>query len=183
MTSLVAPAKINLALVVGPRRDDGKHELVTVYERIAAGGHAVARACRRAGDRGLPGRHARHARADGPRRCGGRRARVEGHDREADPCRRRPRRRQLGRRGCAHARQRDASDSRSRAAALHDLAAALGADVPLFLTSGPQLGEGDGTQLTPLALPRDYCVLVAAAGRRAEALDEGRVRRVRRPQR
>ena len=34
MTTLAAPAKINLALVVGPRRDDGKHELVTVYERI-----------------------------------------------------------------------------------------------------------------------------------------------------
>ena len=29
-----APAKINLALVVGPARDDGKHELVTVYQRI-----------------------------------------------------------------------------------------------------------------------------------------------------
>jgi len=30
-----AAAKINLALVVGPRREDGKHELVTVYQRIA----------------------------------------------------------------------------------------------------------------------------------------------------
>ena len=29
-----APAKINLALVVGPLRDDGKHELVTVYQRL-----------------------------------------------------------------------------------------------------------------------------------------------------
>ena len=46
------------------------------------------------------------------------------------------------------------------ASRLHDLAAALGADVPLFLTSGPQLGEGDGTELTPLELPRDYAVLV-----------------------
>ena len=27
-------------------------------------------------------------------------------------------------------------------------------------TSGPQLGEGDGTELTPLDLPRDYAVLV-----------------------
>ena len=33
-TTIAAPAKINLALVVGPRRDDGKHEIVTVYERI-----------------------------------------------------------------------------------------------------------------------------------------------------
>ena len=32
--------------------------------------------------------------------------------------------------------------------------------MPLFLTSGPQLGQGDGTELTPLELPRDYVVLV-----------------------
>src|SRR5947199_3173949 len=30
-----APGKINLALVVGPRRADGRHELVTVYQRVA----------------------------------------------------------------------------------------------------------------------------------------------------
>jgi 4-diphosphocytidyl-2C-methyl-D-erythritol kinase len=30
-----APAKVNLALVVGPRRDDGKHEVVTVMERLS----------------------------------------------------------------------------------------------------------------------------------------------------
>ena len=29
-----APAKINLALVVGPTRPDGKHEVATVYQRI-----------------------------------------------------------------------------------------------------------------------------------------------------
>ena len=34
MSTANAPAKINLALVVGPRREDGKHEVVTVYERI-----------------------------------------------------------------------------------------------------------------------------------------------------
>ncbi|HEY8645695.1 MAG TPA: 4-(cytidine 5'-diphospho)-2-C-methyl-D-erythritol kinase, partial [Gaiellaceae bacterium] len=32
-----APAKINLALVVGPQRADGKHELVTVFQRIDLG--------------------------------------------------------------------------------------------------------------------------------------------------
>jgi 4-diphosphocytidyl-2-C-methyl-D-erythritol kinase len=30
-----AAAKINLALVVGPTRDDGKHEVATVYQRLA----------------------------------------------------------------------------------------------------------------------------------------------------
>ena len=46
------------------------------------------------------------------------------------------------------------------ALALRELAAGLGADVPFFLTPGPQLGEGDGTRLTPVVLPRDYCVLI-----------------------
>ena len=34
MKSLDAPAKINLALIVGPRRPDGKHEVATVLQRI-----------------------------------------------------------------------------------------------------------------------------------------------------
>jgi 4-diphosphocytidyl-2-C-methyl-D-erythritol kinase len=29
-----APAKLNLALVVGPRRDDGRHEVTTVLQRL-----------------------------------------------------------------------------------------------------------------------------------------------------
>jgi 4-diphosphocytidyl-2-C-methyl-D-erythritol kinase len=43
---------------------------------------------------------------------------------------------------------------------LHRLAAAIGADVPFFLTDGPQLGTGDGTELEPLDLPQDYHVLL-----------------------
>jgi 4-diphosphocytidyl-2-C-methyl-D-erythritol kinase len=45
-------------------------------------------------------------------------------------------------------------------AALHELAAGVGADTPFFLTEGPQLGEGDGTALTPVDLPQDYWVLL-----------------------
>jgi 4-diphosphocytidyl-2-C-methyl-D-erythritol kinase len=45
--------------------------------------------------------------------------------------------------------------------ALHELAGALGADVPFFLEQGPQLGEGDGRRLAPLDLPQDYWVVVA----------------------
>jgi 4-diphosphocytidyl-2-C-methyl-D-erythritol kinase len=43
---------------------------------------------------------------------------------------------------------------------LHELAARLGADVPFFLTTGPQLGEADGTVLQPLALPQEYWILL-----------------------
>ena len=35
MRTARAPAKINLALVVGPSRDDGKHEVATVLQHIA----------------------------------------------------------------------------------------------------------------------------------------------------
>ena len=43
---------------------------------------------------------------------------------------------------------------------LHDLAAGLGADVPFFLTTGPQLGTGTGTELEPLDLPQDYWIVL-----------------------
>src|SRR5205823_13231474 len=35
MSRAAAAAKINLALIVGPRRSDGLHEVATVYQRIA----------------------------------------------------------------------------------------------------------------------------------------------------
>ena len=34
MSRAPAPAKVNLALVVGPPRDDGKHEVLTVLQRV-----------------------------------------------------------------------------------------------------------------------------------------------------
>lgn len=43
---------------------------------------------------------------------------------------------------------------------MSELAAHLGADVPFFLASGPQLGTGDGTQLDPVDLPLDYALLL-----------------------
>src|SRR5213078_2372990 len=43
---------------------------------------------------------------------------------------------------------------------LHGAARDLGADVPYFLVDGPQLGTGDGTELSPLDLPQDYWVVL-----------------------
>ena len=40
------------------------------------------------------------------------------------------------------------------------LAGRVGSDVPFFLAPGPQLGEGDGTTLTPLDLPQDYWIVL-----------------------
>ena len=45
-------------------------------------------------------------------------------------------------------------------AELAALAGGVGADVPFFLTSGPKLGEGDGTRLAALALPQDYWIVL-----------------------
>jgi 4-diphosphocytidyl-2-C-methyl-D-erythritol kinase len=44
---------------------------------------------------------------------------------------------------------------------LHELAAELGADVPFFLQPGPKLAERAGERLTPLELPQDFWVVVA----------------------
>lgn len=43
---------------------------------------------------------------------------------------------------------------------LHRLAAALGADVPFFLSLRPQVGRGIGTELEPLELPAYWYVLL-----------------------
>lgn len=45
-------------------------------------------------------------------------------------------------------------------AGLHRLASQLGADVPFFLTGGPAVGRGIGTELTPLGLPPYWYLLV-----------------------
>jgi 4-diphosphocytidyl-2-C-methyl-D-erythritol kinase len=157
--TVTAPAKINLALVVGPRRDDGKHELVTVYEQIAledtlmlesADGLEIAgfpadtlvtlALMSLAEAAGVAPRWRLHIEKGIPIRAG-----LGGGSSDAAAALR-----------LANATLAEPLD----ASRLHELAAALGADVPLFLTSGPQLGQGDGTELTPLELPRDYAVLV-----------------------
>ncbi len=159
MTSAPATAKINLALVVGPRRDDGKHELLTVYQRVALADRIEL----------------------GPAR----ELRVEGFG--ADTVVRRaletlaaaagvePRWRARIRKRIPVAAGLGGGSSDAATAlrladrllprplepqALHALAAGIGADVPFFLTSGPQLGSGDGGELQPLELPQDYAVLL-----------------------
>jgi len=153
-----ATAKLNLALVVGPRRD-GKHELTTVYQRLdLADRVALAPAARLSVTgfsddtlvrRALEGLAA--AAAVPPRW-------------EARLTKRIPVAAGLGG-GSSDAATvlRLANETLERPlppANVHALAAELGADVPFFLTQGPQLGEGDGTSLTPLELPQDYWVVL-----------------------
>jgi 4-diphosphocytidyl-2-C-methyl-D-erythritol kinase len=161
-----APAKINHALVVGPLRDDGKHELVTIYQRVGLSDRiGVVPAAELRVD-GFPGdslvRSALEALAL--------RAGVEPRW-HATIDKRLPVAAGLGG-GSSDAatalRLANATLSEPFAAdALHELAARLGADVPFFLQEGPQLGTGDGTTLAPLDLPQDYWVLLVLP-RRAE---------------
>jgi 4-diphosphocytidyl-2-C-methyl-D-erythritol kinase len=157
MRRAAAAAKINLALVVGPRRDDGRHELVTVYQRVALADRiAISRSpeLRVAGfARDTLVRGALESLAD-----------EDGAAFSAQIQKRIPVAAGLGG-GSSDAatalrlanelRDEPVSDER-----LHSLARVLGADVPYFLQDGPQLGSGDGTELQPLELPQDYWVLL-----------------------
>jgi 4-diphosphocytidyl-2-C-methyl-D-erythritol kinase len=160
VTRAPAPAKINLALVVGPERHDGKHELVTVYQRVdlgdrvslepASGLHVdgfaedtlVRRALASLGAAAgvAPGWRVRlEKRVPVAAGLGGGSSDAATALRLANATLERP-----------LARER-----------LHELARALGADVPFFLEPGPQLGTGDGSTLEPLDLPQDYFVVLA----------------------
>jgi 4-diphosphocytidyl-2-C-methyl-D-erythritol kinase len=154
-----APAKINLALVVGPPRDDGKHELVTIYQRVGMADRIDVTPAARLQVDGFPGdtlvRGALEALAE---RAGVEprwHARIEKRLPVAAGV--------GGGSSDAATALRLANATLSEPLppeALHEVAARLGADVPYFLTEGPQLGTGDGTTLAPLDIPQDFWVLL-----------------------
>jgi 4-diphosphocytidyl-2-C-methyl-D-erythritol kinase len=159
MTSALAPAKINLALVVGPLRDDGKHEVATVLQAVDLADTITVE----------PGTELRVTGFEDDTLVGGAL-------------------RELAAQACVEPRWHVRVEKRIPVAAglaggssdaatalrlandmldeplpsgqLRELAARLGADVPFFLASGPQLGTGDGTQLQPVGLQLDYVVLL-----------------------
>ena len=149
-----APAKINLALVVGERRDDGNHELATVYQRLDLGdrvtvepapettvdGFADTIVSRALGLLQAP--HGWRVNLDKhvPVAAG-----LGGGSSDAATALR-----------LANAQLAEPRET----GALHAIAAQVGADVPFFLRDGPQLGTGDGSELEPLDLPQDFAVLL-----------------------
>jgi 4-diphosphocytidyl-2-C-methyl-D-erythritol kinase len=158
----LATAKINLALVVGPLREDGKHEVLTVLQRLDLADRLTLEPAERMQVRGFPGDTLVHgalaalaAHVDEDRAW---RARIDKHIPVA-----------AGLGGGSS----DAATALRLANAtlpsplsereLHDVAARLGSDVPFFLRSGPQLGSGDGSVLEPLELPQDFVVLLVIA--------------------
>jgi 4-diphosphocytidyl-2-C-methyl-D-erythritol kinase len=154
-----APAKLNLALVVGARGVDGKHEVATVLQRVDLGDRISIEPAPRLAVTGFPDdtlvRGALTALAAA--------AGVEPRWR-ATITKRIPVASGLGG-GSSHAATalRLANETLGRPLAADDLqalAGSLGADVPFFLADGPRLGRGDGSQLSPLDLPQDYWVLL-----------------------
>jgi 4-diphosphocytidyl-2-C-methyl-D-erythritol kinase len=159
VTEVLAPAKLNLALVVGPRRSDGRHEVVTVLQRITLADRISLEPADRLRVDGFPDdtlvRQALEQLAAAAGVRPGWRIRIDKQIPVAAGL--------GGGSSDAAAALRLANDSLDRPVSeehLYAVAAALGADVPFFLTSGPQLGEADGTRLTPLDLPQDYWILV-----------------------
>jgi 4-diphosphocytidyl-2-C-methyl-D-erythritol kinase len=154
-----APAKINLALVVGPLRADGKHELVTVYQRV---GIADRIDLEPAGSFRIDGFLA-DTLVRGALEALATRAGVEPRWRVHIE-KRLPVAAGLGG-GSSDAatalRLANATLPEPLSAAeLHALAAQVGADVPFFLAEGPQLGTGDGTELAPVDVPQDFWILL-----------------------
>jgi 4-diphosphocytidyl-2-C-methyl-D-erythritol kinase len=155
----LAPAKINLALVVGPARADGRHEVATVLQRISLADRIRLEP---AHDLSVAGfaedtlvRRALETLAANAGSAPGWRAEIEKHIPVAAGL--------GGGSSDAGTALRLANDTLHRPLdepALHKLARGLGADVPFFLTSGPQLGEGDGTELRALDLPQEYWILL-----------------------
>jgi len=163
VTRAPAPAKINLALLVGPRRADGLHEIVTVLQRIdlcetvalepasalVVEGYRKDTLVRSALAKLAASRVASDADAFW-------RVRLE---------KRIPLAAGLGG-GSADAGTALALANRTLpdplgADELVRLATTVGADVPFFLTPGPKLAEGAGERLRPLDLPQDYWTLIA----------------------
>jgi 4-diphosphocytidyl-2-C-methyl-D-erythritol kinase len=155
-----AAAKINLALLVGPLREDGLHELVTVMQRIdlcdavelepadvlRVEGYrkdtlvrtTLAKLAAAAGTE--PHWHVRlDKRIPLAAGLGGGSADAAVALMLANPT-------------LAHPLPPER---------LARVAAEVGADVPFFLEPGPKLAEGAGERLTPLELPQDFWVVVA----------------------
>jgi 4-diphosphocytidyl-2-C-methyl-D-erythritol kinase len=157
MTRAPAAAKINLSLVVGPARADGKHDVVTIYQRVALSDRIAVEPSPELRVTGFDAdtlvRRALECMTDG-----------NGASFAARIHKRIPVASGLG------GGSSDAATALRLANALraepfpterlHELAHELGADVPYFLEDGPQLGSGDGSELAPVELPQDYWILL-----------------------
>jgi 4-diphosphocytidyl-2-C-methyl-D-erythritol kinase len=159
MSVRLAHAKLNLALVAGPLRPDGYHELATVFVRLQLADGLELEPAPELAVRGF----AEDTLVRGA-------LELIAHEAGVEPAwevtidKQIPVAAGLGG-GSADAAAalhlaNEALPDPLPPGRLHTLAAGLGADVPACLADGPQLGRGPGTELTPIELPDDYAVLL-----------------------
>jgi 4-diphosphocytidyl-2-C-methyl-D-erythritol kinase len=159
MSRAPASAKINLALAVGPPRDDGKHEVLTVLQRIDLVDRIELDEAPELRVEGFPGDTLVTAALRDLARSAGVEPRWHVRIHKRIPV-------AAGLGGGSS----DAATALRLANGtlpeplpdeeLRSLAARIGADVPFFLADGPQLGSGDGSELEPLDLPQDFWVVL-----------------------
>jgi 4-diphosphocytidyl-2-C-methyl-D-erythritol kinase len=158
-----APAKLNLALVVGPPRRDGKHEVVTVLERLSLADSVAVRLAPTTRVSGFEEDTLVRAALEAVSETALGKPRFEARIEKRIPVAA-----GLGGgssdAGTALVLANGLLETPLRADALEEIAAALGADVPFFLRDGCQVGTADGTALEPIVLPRDYWVVLALPG-------------------
>jgi 4-diphosphocytidyl-2-C-methyl-D-erythritol kinase len=152
-------AKINLALVVGAVRADGKHEVATVLQRVDLADELSLEPADSLEVTGFSG----DTLVAGALRALATAAGVEPNWRVSIE-KRIPVAAGLG------GGSSDAATALTLANdTLHEpldserlagIAAGIGADVPFFLAPGPQLGTGDGSRLEPVDLPGDHRVVL-----------------------
>jgi 4-diphosphocytidyl-2-C-methyl-D-erythritol kinase len=157
VTHAQAFAKINLGLVVGPLREDGKHEIVTLLQRVDLHDDVSLEPARALAIEGFDADTiVRGALED--------LARVAG----VEPCWRVRIEKRIPVAAGLGGGSSDAATALTLANALlpapldlprlHRLAARHGADVPFFLHDGAQLATGDGSALEAVVLPTGYHV-------------------------
>ena len=154
-----AHAKVNLALVVGPRRPDGMHEVATVLQRIDLADEIELETAERLTVEGFDEdtlvRGALTALAGEAGVEPGWRAVID---------KRLPVAAGLGG-GSSDAAAALLLGNQTLAEPLsperlHAIASRLGADVPFSLREGPQLATGVGVDLDPVDLPQDFVVVL-----------------------
>ena len=159
MRSMSAHAKINLALVVGPLRADGKHDVVTVLQHIELSDRITLSAGERLSVSGFAGdtivAHALESLATF--------ARVEPKW-SVEIAKSIPVAAGLGGgstdAACALRLANALLAAPLESSQLDELAATIGADVPFFLRSGPHLGTGDGATLVPVDVPQGFRIVL-----------------------
>ncbi len=164
------PAKINLFLRVVRRRDDGYHELQTIFQAVDLWDELIVRKTSVSPSFEVPGRPD----LEGPENLVMRALRVLEAEVRAPLPVRMVLHKNIPTAGGLGGGSSDAAaaltaiktlfDLKLDAASMNRIALSLGADVPFFLVGGSAVGEGVGERLTPIDLPTDYGVVLVNPG-------------------